>query len=99
VEGYILSYKREGYWFIAHLVGNPSCRIDINGDTERYPVAGGHIRCRYSGKGRSKEFRTLEKVYVLALEDHGMVMKENETTVPSSALAERVLKPFFELMH
>ena len=35
VEGYKLSYKREGYSFIAHFSGDPSCRIDISGDTER----------------------------------------------------------------
>jgi hypothetical protein len=98
VEGFRIAYKREGYSFSAHLVGNSSCRMDFDGYTDTYPSAGGQIRCRYGGKGKSNEFRVLEKQYALALGDHGMVLKENDIAVPRSALAERFLRPLFERM-
>jgi hypothetical protein len=98
VEGFRIAHKREGYSLRAYLVGDPSCRIDFDGYTDTYPSAGGQIHCRYGGKGKSNEYRVVEKQYALALEDHGMVLKENDIAVPRSALAERFLRPFFERM-
>jgi hypothetical protein len=48
--------------------------------------------------GSTLEYRKVEKRYALALEDHGMVLKENDIAVSRSALAELFLKPFFERM-
>jgi hypothetical protein len=95
---YRISYKREGYWFRAHLASDLTCVMDFAGYLDSYPTAGGYITCSYCGRGKANDYHKVEKRYDLALEDHGMVLKENNIGVSRSALAELFLKPFFERM-